>query len=287
MEIGRYDIRSVETGRFRLDGGAMFGVVPRALWAKVAPPDDLNRIQLSMRTLVVRDLRAGRVILVDTGAGNKWTATERERFAFDVAEDRIAATLAQIGLSPDDVTDILVTHLHFDHNGGLTRWADETADLAVPCFPRARVWVHRRHWEHGNRPTHKDRASFLEHDFAPIERAGLLRLIDGDPPECPFDGLKLHCVNGHTPAQILPWFAAEGRELLYTGDLFPTFAHLPVPWVMAYDLEPLKTIVEKKHVLKCCWTRDLALASVHDPTTACAKIVEEKGRPALGEIVPL
>ena len=283
MEIGRYEIRSVETGRFRLDGGAMFGIVPRVLWSRVAEPDERNRISLSMRTLIVRDAKGGRVLLVDTGAGDKWDAVERDRFAFEVGPDALGTALSEMGLCHDDVTDILITHLHFDHNGGLTRWADEGRERLVPCFRRARVWVHRRHWEHALHPSDRDRGSFLSRDFAAIDETGLLHWIEGDPPQSPFDELTLHLVHGHTPAQLLPWFAADGRELLYAGDLFPTFAHLPVPWVMAYDVEPLKTVLEKRHILECCTERGLVLASVHDPRVACAGILQDRGRPLLGE----
>jgi glyoxylase-like metal-dependent hydrolase (beta-lactamase superfamily II) len=265
----------------------MFGVVPRVMWETVSPPDELNRIQLVMRTLLVKDHKSGRVILVDTGGGGKWSPTETERFALETQEDGLGAGLAAAGLSDDDVTDVLVTHLHFDHNGGLTRWADADKQIAVPRFAKARVWAHRVHVEHAGAPTDKDRASFLARDFEPVREAGLLNLIEGDPPDCPFDGMKLHLTYGHTPGQMLPWFFDGGRELLYASDLFPTFAHLPVAWVMAYDLEPLKTISEKRKVLQACLERGLMLASVHDPHTACARIAMSGKRPVIAESVLL
>ena len=287
MEIGRYEIHSVETGRVRLDGGAMFGVVPKVVWERVAPADEFNRVQLSMRTLILKDAGAGRVILVDTGGGDKWSPAEIERFAFETDQDKLGAGIAAAGLREEDVTDILITHLHFDHNGGLTRWADQEQKVAVPRFPDAKVWVHRLHWRHTKAPVEKDRGSFLRRDFLPILEAGLLKVFEGDPPDSPFDDLKLYLAHGHTPAMALPWFADDGAELLYASDLFPTFAHLPVAWVMAYDNEPLKTLLEKKQILQACYKRGLMLASVHDPHTACARIERGDKHPVIKERIPL
>ena len=287
MEFGRYDVRSMETGRLRLDGGAMFGVVPRVMWEKVASPDEMGRIQLYMRSLLVRDRRAGRVILVDTGAGTKWSPKEIERYGLEVAGDGLGAGLASAGLREEDVTDILITHLHFDHNGGLTRWADQDREQAVPRFPRARVWVHRKHWDHAVSPSEKDRASFMQRDFGPVLEAGLVETLEGDPPASPFEGISLQLVHGHTPGQMLPRFVGDGRELLYTGDLIPMFTHLPVSWVMAYDVEPLRTIVEKKLVLRDCAERNLLLAPAHDPGAACGAVDMDGKRPVLREAVQL
>jgi glyoxylase-like metal-dependent hydrolase (beta-lactamase superfamily II) len=285
--IGRYEIHSVPTGMFRLDGGAMFGVVPKALWERVAAPDEENRIRLAMRPLIAKDTRSGRVILVDTGGGDKWSPKEIERYAVETAPDQLGVTLAGLGLRDQDVTDILITHLHFDHNGGLARWADEHKSTAVPRFPGAKVWIHRAHWQHTQAPLEKDRASFLQRDFMPVFKAGLLNEIEGDPPASPFDGIRLHVAHGHTPAMLLPWFSHDGLELLYASDLFPTYAHLPVPWVMAYDNRPLHTLKEKKEILKACYDRGLLLATPHDPKITCARIADDGKRPVIQETVPL
>ena len=265
----------------------MFGVVPKVVWERVAPADEFNRVELSMRILLVKDDRAGRAILVDTGGGDKWSPTEIERFAFETREDKLGAGIAAAGLREEDITDILITHLHFDHNGGLTRWADQEREVALPRFPDAKVWLHRRHWQHTKAPIEKDRASFLKRDFGPVFEAGLLSIIEGDPPECPFEGMKLHLAHGHTTAMTLPWFADEERELLYASDLFPTFCHLPPAWLMAYDNEPLKTLREKKEILEACYKRDLMLASGHDPHTACARVVYDGQRPVIKETISL
>ncbi len=287
IQIGRYEIYSIETGRFRLDGGSMFGVVPKALWQKAAPCDEQNRIFLSMRTLVALDRRGGRVILVDTGAGEKWSDAEIDRFAFEISGDRLGAGLRALSLRDEDVTDVLVTHLHFDHNAGLTRWVDPAEQRAAPRFPIARHWLHQRHWDYAQHPTEKDRASFLPRDYDSVFAAGLFTFLDGDEPASPFDDIRLFVANGHTSCQMLPWFHDGEREMLYVADMIPTFAHLPVPWVMAFDNFPLQTIEEKKLVYAACRERGLWIASEHDPNFAGAKIAFDGRRPVVAEPLDL
>ena len=190
IRSGRYDIFSVVNGRLGLDGGAMFGVVPRGVWSRKAKPDELNRIQLAMRTLVAMDRDAGRVILVDTGAGHKWPAEEAERFAIQPDRQALARALAEHGLAETDVTDVVITHLHFDHNGGLTEWADQPGGPTRLRFPQARHWIHERHWSHANDPNPRDQASFLERDIHALPEPGVLTLVTGDEPEPPFEGLR-------------------------------------------------------------------------------------------------
>lgn len=286
LEVGRYEIRTIETGRFRLDGGAMFGVVPRVLWERVAPADERHRIQLAMRSLVLVDRGAGRVIVVDTGAGHKWDDVERDRFAFEVPERSLEAGLARAGIRPEDVTDIVVTHLHFDHNGGLTEWSDGPGSSLRVRFPKARHWVHAGHLAHAQRPTEKDRASFLARDFEPLVSGGRFDLLEGESPACPFPGVEWNVVHGHTPYQLLPVVVGDGVRVEYLGDLVPTFAHLPVPWVMAYDNEPLKTLVEKRALLRRCAEGDVIVVSEHDPEIGGARL-EVSGRPAVRERVDL
>ena len=172
LTIGRYRVLSVINGYVRLDGGAMFGVVPKVLWEQKAAPDERNRIVLAMRTLVAIDEGAGRVILVDTGAGHKWPAKEAGRFALEVQPTALAEALAGCGLTEGDVTDVVITHLHFDHNGGLTEWADEPGGATRLRFERARHWIHERHWHHANHPNARDRASFLARDLEALSKPG-------------------------------------------------------------------------------------------------------------------
>lgn len=287
LRVGPYEIHSIETGRFRLDGGAMFGVVPRVLWERIARPDELHRIRLAMRSLLAIDRAAGRSILVDTGAGDKWSADERERFALDVDHAHFDARLAALGLSRDQITDVLVTHLHFDHNGGLTEWTDVPGGALRARFPNARHWIHERHLHHARDATEKDRASFYPRDFEPIAEGGLFEVLTGDSPDCPFPGVRWFISHGHTPSQMLPLFDDGATRLLFTSDMIPTFAHLPVPWVMAYDLEPLRTMAEKKEVLRMCSEHGLLLASEHDPDIAGASIDAAGKRPTVRETIAI
>jgi len=285
IEIGPYEIHAIETGRFRLDGGAMFGVVPKVLWEKQTQPDDLNRIPMSMRALLAVDRAAGRVILVDTGAGDKWTSDEIERFAFEIEGDQLGAGLRKRGLSDDDVTDVIITHLHFDHNGGLTRWEDRDAQRATPRFRKAKHWLHAGHYAHATAPTPKDRASFYERDIQPVAEAGLLELVEGDDPKSLIPNVSWFLASGHTPYQMLPRFFDDETALQYVADLFPTAAHLPIPWVMAYDNEPLKTMTEKQQILRDCAEQNLMLFFEHDPQVAAARIDTSGRRPRVKEVV--
>lgn len=278
IEIGGYELFSVVTGRYRLDGGAMFGVVPKVLWERETKPDDLNRIPMAMRTLVAIDRDAQRVVLVDTGAGHKWPAEEARRYAIEVYPTALADALAPYGLTEADVTDVVVGHLHFDHNGGLTEWEGPSAGVTRLRFPQARHWIHRNHWQHANAPTEKDRASFLERDLEALHREGVLTFVTGDAPPPPFQGVRWYLSHGHTPYQLLPVFDGDEGGLLFVGDLIPTASHLPVPWVMGYDVQPLVTIEEKKEVYRRCAQEGLGLAFPHDPEVGgvCVEMVDDK-----------
>ncbi len=305
LTVGRYRVFSVINGRFRLDGGAMFGVVPKVLWERKTEPDDLNRIPLVMRTLVAIDSQAHRVVLVDTGAGHKWPADEAERFAIEPYPDALTQALAPYGLTEADVTDVVVTHLHFDHNGGLTVAADlrvgrtrigngrparspaATAGTTRLRFPRARHWIHERHWQHATHPTEKDRASFLERDLEALAGQGVLTFVTGEQPPPPFDGLRWHLSHGHTPYQLLPVFEGQAGDLLFVGDMIPTAHHLGTPWVMAYDLRPLVTIEEKGEVYARCSREGLVLAFPHDPQMGGSAVELAGNAPAVAKPLDL
>ncbi len=295
LSIGGYDLVSVVTSRFRLDGGAMFGVVPKVLWEKLNPPDPFNRISLTMRTLVAVDRGSKRVILVDTGAGHKWPPDEAARYAIEVDPTALADALATFGLSEDDVTDVVVTHLHFDHNGGLTEWADRPGGPTRLRFARARHWLHRRHRTYAQQPSEKDRASFLTRDFEcvcslPEIRAdapgpGLVLVDDepGPPRAAAMPGVRWFVSCGHTFYQLLPVFFDARLALMFTGDVVPTAAHLRHAWVMAYDLQPLETIAEKHRIYAACRDEQWILAFPHDPAIAGARIAFERGHPVVAE----
>ncbi len=281
LRIDPYEITSVVTGTIRLDGGAMFGVVPKVLWSEVADVDELNRIRLSTRTLLAIDRTRRRVILVDTGCGAKWAPEQAQRFAIQHDPTAIDRHLQTLGLSTNDVTDVVLTHLHFDHNGGLTDWVDEREGPTLPRYPNAKHWVHKGHWEHAHRPSFKDKASFLIEDYLCLGDAGVLCFVEGDHPAPPFEGLEWFVSHGHTPSQLHPVFGFGEQRLLFTGDLVPTVAHLRLGWVMAYDVQPMRTIEEKRIVFNHGLDEGWLLAMPHDPSTGGVAIGGTVERPVV------
>lgn len=287
ISVGDFDVCSVVNGRYRLDGGAMFGVVPRVLWGKHAPPDELNRIAMTMRTLLAVNRRAGRVVLVDTGAGSKWPPEEAARFDLQPDPRALGRALAQQGLAEDDVTDVIIAHLHFDHNGGLTEWADEPGGPTRLRYPQARHWIHERHWHHATHPTERDRASFLERDLRALAEPGVLTLVTSDRPPPPFEGVQWLLSHGHTPYQLLPIFRGAPADLLFVGDLIPTVNHLPLPWVMAYDVQPLVTLEEKLAVYHRCAREGLLLAFPHDVDYGGVAVEFDGTKPTVSRVLDL
>ncbi len=277
MRIGAWEVTSLQTGRFALDGGAMFGVVPRVLWEREIAPDAKHRIPLALRSLLLREQDGGgRVVLVDTGIGaTKWSERDRGLYAIDHTEHELGRALAAAGLAPEDVTDVVLTHLHFDHAGGATT---QDADGALrPTFPRATYHLQRRNLAWAHNPTERDRASYLDRDFAPIQAAGQLRLHDG-PVEDLFPGVDLFVSDGHTEAQQLPIVRGPEGTVLYGGDVIPTRAHVPLAWVMGYDIRPLGTVDEKRQLLARAAREGWILAYEHDPEVAATRVVEtERG----------
>jgi glyoxylase-like metal-dependent hydrolase (beta-lactamase superfamily II) len=265
MTLAGYQIDTVEAGRLRLDGGAMFGIVPRPLWERAAPPDDRNRITLAMRCLLLRG--HGRTILVDTGLGHKADDKFSRIYGVDHDHSTLLGSLAALGVAPRDVTDVLLTHLHFDHVGGATR-RTEAGDLAL-TFPDARHLVQRGHWAWAHESP-RETASFLAENLDPIERSGRLVLLDGGAS--PFPGVELLLVDGHTRGQHLPLVSDGQRTLLYAADLIPTAAHVAPLWVMAYDIEPLVTLREKTDLLARAADERWLVVFEHDPEVACARI---------------
>ena len=271
MRIGPYELTAIETGRFWLDGGAMFGSVPKALWSKHHPADELNRIELVSRSLLIR--AEGRVVLVDAGCGGKLTEKQRKIYGFDNSQNELFRSLQDAGVSAREVTDVILTHLHFDHAGGATLLE---GDAVRPAFPNARYHVQRAHWEHALQPTEKDRASFLEADFLPLVKTGALRFLDGAGEL--FPRVSAIICEGHTTSQQLPIISDGHNTLLYCGDLIPTAAHVPLPYIMAYDLRPLQTLAEKRQVLTEAAAGNWTLFFQHDARVVTAKIASsDKG----------
>jgi len=275
MELVLGDVRvdSISDGWFRLDGGAMFGVVPKPLWSRVAPPDERNRILLALRVLLIRT--RSEVVLVDTGIGDHWSAKEREIYAID-AQPGLLAALAERGVRPEDVTHVINTHLHFDHAGGNTR---ETAEGVVAAFPHATYVVQEEELAWAHRPTLRDRASYLERHFVPVEAAGRWAPVRGDASILP--AVRVVRLPGHTPHLQGVLIEAAGETVFFPSDLVPTAAHLPFPWVMAYDLLPLETLATKTRYLTEAAQRDWVVAFQHDPVNRFSRIDLINGRPAL------
>lgn len=275
IRVGRCEVASVVNGWIRLDGGAMFGVVPRVLWAPTQDVDDRNRMLMAMRTLVVADREAGRVMLVDSGAGSKWSKKEAARYAIEDRPEALVEGLERMGLGVDDVTDVVITHAHFDHAGGVL--VHDGDGRPRPRFARATHWVHERHLRHALGPHAKDRASFMDRDFQELERTATVHLVQGDDPDGPMDGVRWLISHGHTPYQLLVLIADDEAPLLFTGDMIPTSTHLPAPWVMAYDMQPTVTIEEKTRVLHRCATEGWRLAFPHDRRMGGA-VVDTRGK---------
>ena len=271
MKIGTYEIHSIETGRFCLDGGAMFGVVPKPLWEKFNPPDEKNRIELAARALLVRG--NGRTILVDVGNGSKYDDKLTSIYRFDTTRYDILSSLKKHNLTPADITDVLLTHLHFDHAGGST--VNENGDIK-PTFPKAKYYVQREHWRAANNPTERDRASFFKEDFMPLQYFGLIEYTDGEGEI--FPGISVRLMNGHTSALQCPVISDGTTTLFYCADLMPTTTHVQLPWIMAYDLRPLVTLEEKRKILDQAVDESWILFFEHDPATQAVRVMRtDKG----------
>jgi len=278
MKIGNYILTSINTGTFALDGGAMFGVVPWVFWSKTNTPDERQRITLAARCLLIRG--EGRTILVDTGNGNKWNDKLKDIYRLDNSVYTLEDSLAKAGVKPEDVTDVILTHLHFDHCGGSTKIVEAMSDgrqgKLVPAFPNATHYVQKAHWELSQNPTDRDRASFMKDDFQILHDLGMLKFVEGEQEI--FPGISVIVCNGHTTAQQLPKISDGKNTLLFLCDLVPTTSHIPFPYIMGYDLRPLTTLEEKKRILPQANAEDWILFFEHDPETVSVKLQKtEKG----------
>lgn len=272
MRIGNYELHSIETGEFALDGGAMFGIVPKVLWEKKIPSDEKNRITLRMRSLLISGNK--RNILVDDGIGTKEKEKFSEIYKIDHSRFQLEKSLSQYDLTCNDITDVILTHFHFDHSGGSTKTDDK--GKIIPTFPNAKYFIQRKNLEWAKDPSEKDQASFMKESFEPLINAGLLKELDG--PRGLYEGIELIVVEGHTKAQQLVKVSDGKTTLLYCGDLIPTSAHVSVPWIMGYDNYPLTTLKEKKEILEKAADENWILFFEHCPVmSACHIKKTEKG----------
>jgi glyoxylase-like metal-dependent hydrolase (beta-lactamase superfamily II) len=268
MRLGDFDLMSLSDGVFRLDGGAMFGVVPKPLWEKRAPADANNRIDLGLRPLLVRT--GGQTVLIDAGIGSKMRPKEIEIYGID-RRRHLDHALAEAGLGADDIDVVIASHLHFDHVGGFTALVD---GVVQPRFRRARYLVRRAEWEDATHPHERNRASYLTENFVPLEAAGVLDFIEGDGEVLP--GLSVWRTGGHTMHHQLIKIESAGRTAVFVADLMPTTAHLDEPWIMGYDLYPMDTLFYKKQFVREAIDREYVIFFEHDPKVA-AGIIREKG----------
>ncbi len=272
MQIGNYKLYSIQTGLFRLDGGAMFGVVPKPLWSKTNPADERNRIDMCMRSLLL--VSDKRKIIIDNGVGYKISSKLNEIYGVDHSKYTLENELKKAGYSTGDITDVIITHLHFDHAGGSTV-RDESGKLQL-MFPNAEYHLQKRQWEWALNPSDRDKASFFPENFVPVNEKKQMKLYNGDFKFDEF--ISLHTVNGHTPAMQLVSVKDDGTTLLYTADLFPTTTHLSLPYIMGYDLFPLTTLEEKKKFLLKIAGENWLLFFEHDAFTETCRVVQnEKG----------
>ena len=256
MRIGRFDVRIFSDGVLRLDGGAMFGIVPKVLWEKQKPADERNRVAMDMNCLLIRD--ADHVVLVETGAGPKLTAKQKEIWGID-GPPRLLDELKSRGLRPDQITLVVNTHLHFDHSGGNTY---RDGDRLVPTFPRASYVFQRLEWQDALSPNERTRGSYLADDYAPLEAAGKLELIDESVEIIP--GVRLDRVQGHTRGTQTVRVSDRGETLFFSSDFMPDRHHLPLPWIPAFDLFPLDTLAAKKLVLRRAIDERWIVGFTHD-----------------------
>ncbi len=270
-KIGDYTLHTIETGRFGLDGGAMFGIVPKPLWERKIPADSRNRIPLNMRCLLLEG--NGRLMLIDNGLGDKYDEKFGDIFGVDQEYAELNRSLNALGHSVDDITDVIITHLHFDHCGGSTR---RTGDALEMVFKQARHWVQREHWDWAQKPNVRERNSFLAENLEPMKASGQLEFLDGSAEIAP--GIDVFAVGGHTQAMQLVKISSPDTTMVYMADLIPTHAHVPSAWNMAYDLFPMTTIKEKEAFLAEATDKQWHLFFEHDPEVEVASLEQtERG----------
>ncbi len=280
MKSGNFSFRPVETGVFKLDGGAMFGVVPKVLWSETNPADQNNRIDMAMRALLIET--GDHRILIDSGAGDK--LGEKMVRNYVIKSERLTSVLEREGIAPESITEVVISHLHFDHAGGFTcRRSDRDYNLSCPG---AIHFVQKSQWEAAVDPNEKDRASFFEENFLPIREQGKLRLLEGRKEIIP--GVTVIPTQGHTPGHQVTLVDTGELRLLYCADLIPLVSHINLPYIMAYDHFPLSTLREKKNLLGRAAAEKWILFFEHDPEIdACTVRKNQKGRFEVDEVVDI
>ncbi|MEN8193991.1 MAG: MBL fold metallo-hydrolase [Bacteroidota bacterium] len=270
-KIGKYELHTVISGTLMLDGGAMYGVVPKPLWERNSPADERNRIKLSTRHLLL--VSDDKKIFIDTGSGKNWDEKFKRIYSVDNSIHNIFPGIEKYGVKREDITDVILTHLHFDHIGGAVLFEN---DKILPAFPNAKYHIQKKQFEWGLNPSERDKASYFKDRFVPLAEEGILNQVDG---ETNFDdNIELMVMEGHTFAQQIVKISDSSNTLLYCGDLIPLSSHINPPFIMGYDLQPLVTLEEKKKLLPKAVDEDWILFFEHDPDIAAAKITRtDKG----------
>lgn len=281
--FGAFKLYSIETGRFRLDGGAMFGVVPKTLWSRQIDVDENNRILMAMRCLLIESQETGRCYLVDNGIGTKFDDKMASIYQIDTGHSDLLSSLAHHGFEPGDITDLIFTHLHFDHCGGTTYY-DESGSLAHR-FPDARYHVTKAHWHTATHPNAREKASFLSDNIQPIGASERLHLVDEHHRF--EEGLTTLPVSGHTKGQQLPKIDDGERSIVFAADLLPTHVHVPLPWVMGYDMYPARTLQEKEYYLESAVENNWYFYLEHDAEQELVSIAKEDGKYRVAQTLTL
>ena len=268
-------LHSIETGNFMLDGGAMFGAVPKVLWERTNPSDEYNRIKMAARSLLIED--GDKLILIDTGMGNKQSDKFYGYYAL-WGDSTLERSLKKAGFHKNDITDVFLTHLHFDHCGGAIQY--NSTGVLEPAFKNAKFWSHRNHWDWATNPNPREKASFLSENILPISESGQLNLLSGTEKQLSHAGLgfDILLMDGHTEKQMLPVIKYKEKIIVFAADLIPTIGHIPIPYIMGYDTRPLVTLREKTSFLKSALEGDWFLFMEHDPFNEVVSIkMTEKG----------
>lgn len=265
-------LHTINTGLFKLDGGAMFGVVPKTIWSKTNPADENNLCTLAMRCLLVED--GERLILIDTGIGNKQDAKFLSYYYLH-GDDSLEKSLNTLGFSTDDITDVILTHLHLDHVGGAVK---RDGKNLTPTFKNAIYWSNQQHWDWAINPNEREKASFLKENILPLQQSGQLKFIEVENGVSFTENISIHFVSGHTKSMMLPQINYNGKTILYIADLLPTIGHIPLPYIPAYDMFPLTTLNEKRSFLNIAAEKEIILFLEHDAENECCKVHQtEKG----------
>lgn len=275
----------INTGYFKLDGGAMFGVVPKSLWQRTNPADDFNMCSWALRSLLIED--GNRLILIDTGMGDK-QSDKFFSYYYLHGDDSLDGSLAKHGFSRSDITDVVLTHLHFDHCGGSVAW-NSSKDGYNVTFPNAVFWSNDQHWQWAVQPNAREKASFLSENILPIQESGQLQMVEriGDFTEGPFSDVSMLFVDGHTESQMIPHIRYKGKTIVFMADLLPSVGHLPLPYVMGYDVRPLVTLSEKEKFLTRAADEEFILFLEHDSVNECCTVHHTEKGVRLKEAFPL